>query len=139
MRFEDSKYFSLINTKKFEFPFGNFYISDQILFSELNEGIHFDWEKISQVIDVIHDYFGEYKKIAYISNRIYSYSIEPQLWLKFQEEYDFIIATATVSYNDFNYMNATIEKLFSKSSLKRCSDLDEAIQWIQNLEEFKSL
>ena len=139
MRFEDSKYFSLIKTKKFEFPFGNFYISDQILISELNEGIHFDWDKIIQVIDVIYDYFGEFKKIAYISNRIYSYSIEPQLWLKFYEDYNFIVATATVSYSDFNYMNSTIEKLFSKTSLKRCSDLDEAIEWIQNLEEFKSL
>jgi hypothetical protein len=139
MRFEDSKYFSLIKTKKFEFPFGNFYISDQILISELNEGIHFDWDKIIQVIDVVYDYFGEFKKIAYISNRIYSYSIEPQLWLKFYEDYNFIVATATVSYSDFNYMNSTIEKLFSKTSLKRCSDLDEAIEWIQNLEEFKSL
>ena len=138
MRFEDSKYFQLIATKKIEFPFGNFYISDKILISEINEGVHFDWDKILQVIDVIYDYFGSYKKIGYISNRIYSYSIEPQLWLKFHEEYDFIVATATVSYNDFNYMNATIEKLFTKSSLKRCSDLDEAIEWIQNLEEFKS-
>jgi hypothetical protein len=138
MRFEDSKYFQLIPSKKIEFPFGNFYISNQILISELNEGIHFDWDKILQVIDLVYDYFGSYKKIAYISNRIYSYSIEPQLWLKFHEEYDFIVATATVSYNDFNYMNATIEKLFTKSSLKRCSDLDEAIEWIQNLEEFKS-
>uniref|UniRef100_UPI00404B430D hypothetical protein n=1 Tax=Gelidibacter sp. TaxID=2018083 RepID=UPI00404B430D len=139
MRFEDSKYFQLIKTKKFEFPFGNFYISDQILISELNEGIHFDWDKIIQVIDVVYDYFGEFKKIAYISNRIYAYSIEPQLWLKFYEDYNFIVATATVSYSDFNYMNSTIEKLFSKTSLKRCSDLDEAIEWIQNLEEFKSL
>ncbi len=137
MRFEDSKFFPLIKHKKIEFPFGNFYISNQFLISELNEGIHFDWNKILQVIDVIYDYFGGYKKIAYISNRIYSYSIEPHLWLKFHEEYDFIIATATVSYNDFNYMNATIEKLFSKSSLKRCSNLDEAIHWIQNLDEFK--
>ena len=68
MRFEDSKFFKLIPSKKIEFPFGNFYISDQILISELNEGIHFDWDKILQVIDVVYDYFGGYKKIGDTKN-----------------------------------------------------------------------
>ncbi|MCB0445734.1 MAG: hypothetical protein R2812_06765 [Gelidibacter sp.] len=137
MRFEDSKYFKLITHKKVEFPFGNFYIADHFLISELYEGVHFDWSKIIQVIDYLYDYYGYHKKIGYVTNRVNSYSIEPQLWIRFYEEYNFIIATATVSYNNYNYANASIEKLFTKTSLKRCSNLDEAIEWIQNLKEFK--
>lgn len=135
MKFEDSKYFKLIAHKKVEFPFGNFYIADHFLIAELHEGIHFDWHKIKQVIDFLYEHYGYHKKIGYITNRIASYSIEPQLWIKFHEEYNFIIATATVSYNDFGYKNATLEKLFTKTSLKRCTNLDVAIEWIQNLKE----
>jgi len=30
-----------------------------------------------------------------------------------------------------------MEKYFFENSLKRCSSLDEAINWMQNLKEFK--
>ncbi|MGC1632601.1 MAG: hypothetical protein WA749_10875 [Gelidibacter sp.] len=136
MRFEESKYFKLIRHSKIEFPFGNFYLCNNFIVSELDEGIHFDWDKILEVIGAAIDYYGENLKIAYISNRVQSYSIEPQLWQKFHKEFDFIIATATVAYNDFGYINASIEKQFTKNSLKRCDDLDEAISWVKHLREF---
>ena len=34
-------------------------------------------------------------------------------------------------------MNASIEKKFTKNSIKRCKSLSEAIKWILELEEFK--
>ena len=49
---------------------------------------------------------------------------------------DVIVASAIVYYNDFTYKNASLEKLFSKKSIKRCINLDEAIQWMKNLKEF---
>jgi len=136
MRFEQSKYFNLLNHSKVEFSFGDFYLLDNFIISELHEGIHFDWDKIQEVIGVLLDYYGSGFKIGYISNRVESYSIEPQLWMNFHEDYDFIVASAVISYTDFNYMNATIEKHFTKNSLKRCTTLDEAIHWVQNLKEF---
>lgn len=136
MRFENSKYFSLLQHSKFEFSFGNYYLFDNFIISELYEGIHFDWNKIQEVIDVLIDFYGPDLKIGYISNRVHSYSIEPQLWLDFHKDFDFIVASAVISYSDFNYINATLEKHFTTSSLKRCSNLGEAISWIQNLHEF---
>jgi len=136
MTFENSKYFKELEHSKVEFSFGKFYLLDTFIISELNEGIHFDWEKIQEVIGMLLDRYGYNIKIGYVSNRINSYSIEPQLWVDFQRDYGFIVASAIVSYSDFNYMNATIEKQFSKNSIKRCISLDEAINWIKNLEEF---
>ena len=136
MRFEENKYFNLLPHSKIEFSFGNFYLCDTFVISEINEGIHFDWDKILEVIGALLDYYGEDLKIAYISNRVDSYSIEPQLWYKFHKEFDFIIATATVAYNDRGYINASIEKQFTKSSLKRCNRLDDAIGWVKQLKEF---
>lgn len=137
MRFEESKYFNLLPHSKIEFPFGNYYLFDNFVISELDEGVHFDWDKILDVIAALMDNYGDEIEIAYISNRVHSYSIEPQLWYRFHSEYNFIIATATVAYNDFGYINASIEKQFAKISLKRCEDLAAAISWVKQLKEFR--
>jgi hypothetical protein len=76
-------------------------------------------------------------KIGYIANRINSYSFEPQLWIDFNNDYDFIVASAAVTYSDFGYLNSSLEKHFFKKSLKRCRSLDEAIEWMMELDEFK--
>lgn len=136
MRFEESKYFNLLPHYKIEFSFGDFYLCKNFVISELNEGVHFDWDKILEVIGAMLDYYGEDLQIGYISNRVDSYSIDPQLWYRFHKEFDFIIAIATVAYNDLAYINPTIEKQFAKISLKRCNALDEAIVWTKTLEEF---
>ncbi|GAA0744296.1 hypothetical protein [Gaetbulibacter jejuensis] len=137
MTFENSKYFNLLKHSKVEFSFGNFYLFDKFIISEINEGIHFDWDKIQQVIAALIDYYGSNLKIGYISNRVNPYSIEPQLWIRFQRDYGFIVASAMISYTELNYINASIEKRFSEMSIKRCGSLDEAINWIKNLKEFK--
>ncbi|RYH74154.1 hypothetical protein EVU94_09205 [Flavobacteriaceae bacterium 144Ye] len=136
MTFENSKYFNLLKHSKIEFSFGNFYLFDKFIISEINEGVHFDWDKIQQVIAALIDYYGSNLKIGYISNRVNPYSIEPQLWIRFQRDYGFIVASAMVSYTELNYINASIEKRFSEMSIKRCGSLDEAINWIKNLKEF---
>ena len=136
MKFEDSSYFDTLSHTKVEFTFGDFFLFDKFIISELNEGIHFDWDKIEEVIAMLQDNYGDTIKIGYISNRVNSYSIDPQNWVDFQKQYDFVVATAVISYSEFAYMNATIEKRFFENSLKRCMNLDEAIGWIQNLKEF---
>ena len=87
-------------------------------------------------IHIAIEYYVDTLKIGYISNRINSYSIEPQLWTTIGEEFDFLVAGAIVIYNKISYVNASIEKRFSKNSIKRCKSLDEAINWINNLKEF---
>ncbi len=136
MIFEESKYFKELKNTKVKFSFGDFYLLDNFIISELKEGIHFDWDKIQEVIGMLIDHYGEHPRIGHVSNRVYSYSIEPQLWLDFYKQYNFIVASAIISYTDLNYLNATIEKHFAKSSLKRCFSLDEAISWMNSIEEF---
>ncbi|MEO8933434.1 MAG: hypothetical protein ABI295_03935 [Xanthomarina sp.] len=135
MNFENSKYSKLLRYSKIEFSFGTFYFLDKLVISELNEGIHFNWDKIELVILAIAEHYGDNFKIAFLSNKINSYSIEPQFWLNFYKEYDFIVASAIVTYNEIGYKNATLEKHFSLNSVKRCSTLSEGIEWILSLEE----
>nr|WP_321234310.1 hypothetical protein [uncultured Psychroserpens sp.] len=137
MTFENSKYSKLLDYKKIEFPFGNVYIVDHFVISELNEGIHVDFAMVSELIGKFSEDISNDIRIGYIANRINSYSFEPQLWIDFNNDYDFLIASAVVSYNDFSYLNSSLEKHFFKKSLKRCHSLDEAIEWMSSLDEFK--
>lgn len=135
MTFENSKYSELLEYKKVEFPFGNVFITKQFVISELNEGIHVDYNMVSKLIAQFSEDIGNDIRIGYIANRMNSYSFEPQLWLDFNNEYDFLVASAVVTYSDFGYLNSSLEKHFFKKSLKRCHNLDEAIEWMMQLDE----
>lgn len=138
MRFENSDYFKSKHYK-IEFPFGNFYLFEKYFISEINEGIHFDWEMIKTVMAEVVEFYGVDAKIGYISNRINSYSMNPQTWDKVQKKYNMIVAGAIVSYNNMTFMNSSLEKQLANISIKRCLSLDEAIEWILNLKELKKI
>ena len=137
MNFENSKYSKLLDYNKLEFPFGTIYTTDHLVISEFNEGVHVDHAIAGELITTFTDDIRNGIKVGYIANRINSYSFDPQVWLDFNNEYDFMVATAIVSYNNFSYLNSTIEKHFFSRSLKRCHKLDEAFEWMIELEEFR--
>lgn len=136
MTFENSKYSKQIAYRKIELPFGNFYVTKQFIISELKEGIHVDHMVAGEIVTRFSEEIRKDIKIGYIANRINSYSFDPQVWVDFNNEYDFLVASAVVSYTDFSHLNSTIEKHFFSKSMKRCRSLSEAILWINNLDEF---
>ncbi len=138
MKVEDSKY-SILKHKKIILPFGDFYFFDKFVVSEIHEGVHFDWKKVKQLIDYVYKHYSDNFNIAYVSNRVNSYSSEPQSWIKLRASgYDFIVAVAIVVYDEINFETATLEKLFANKSLKRCFSIEEAINWVLDLDEFKN-
>lgn len=136
MYFENSKYSKEFKHKKLEFPFGNFYLCENFFISELNEGVYFSWGKIQLVMDKIVKHYDAGIKLAYISNRVNPYSIDPQTWKKVLNEYDVFIASAIVAYTSYTFYNASLEKTISKKIIERCRSLREAIEWANSLEEF---
>ncbi|WP_047545978.1 hypothetical protein [Psychroserpens sp. Hel_I_66] len=116
MTFENSNYSKLLEYKKMEFPFGKFYITKNFIVSEINEGIHVDHEIAGEIISQFSEEMKSEHKFGYISNRINSYSFDPQLWTEFNKEYDFLVASAIVSYSDFSYLNSSMEKHFFKKA-----------------------
>ncbi|MBQ0788436.1 MAG: hypothetical protein KBT69_13125 [Oceanihabitans sp.] len=139
MLFENSSISKQHTYIKKTLDFGTFYLSNKFVVSEMNDGIHLSWNKISEIIEMVQAHYGDDCRVGYISNRINSYSFEPNHWSLFFENYDFVIASVSVYYSELSYNNATLEKLFSKKSLKRSDSIEEAISWILNLEEFKKV
>ena len=139
MRIEDSIYANTYQ-KKVEMPFGNFYFFEKFVISEINEGEHFDWEKVQQIMNMVFHHYKENFKIAYISNRVNSYSMEPQTWMKIKKnDLNFIVAAAIIIYDEISLEIATLEKTFTTNSIKRCFSIDEAVNWVQGLKEFNAI
>lgn len=138
LNFETSHLASIYQHHKLTLDFGLFYFCDHFVIGEINEGIDYNWEKVETLAMMIVEHYGNNPKLGYISNRVNSYSVNPKLWDKFHNTYYFIVANAIVSYNKFGSLNANLEKMLTKQSTKRCSSLEEAIEWITNLKEFKS-
>ena len=137
MKFEESTISRQHQFTKKTLDFGQFYFFNKFIIAEMNYGIHLDWSKIQKMVDAIILHYGANFKIGYISNKTNSYSYEPTLWDTFYKNYDFIIASVSVCNSDLDYFNATMEKHFSKKSLKRTENLEDSISWVLNLEEFK--
>ncbi|MFS4481425.1 hypothetical protein ACKGJY_00270 [Hyunsoonleella sp. 2307UL5-6] len=136
MKFEKTPYFNKLKPYKLKLSFGNYYFCEDLIVGELFEGIHFDWAMAKDLISEIYIHYGENAKIYYIANRINSYSIDPQNWLKIEKEHDILKASAIVVYSNSSYINASLEKHFTKKSIKRCFSLVEAINWVGNFKEF---
>lgn len=133
MKFEDSEQSKTLAYYKLEMPFGNFYFCEKFLISEINSGVHFDWTKIQSVVKEIIKFYGTDVKLGYISNRVNSYSIDPQDWAKVAQYGSMLIGSAIVYYNYIMYLNASLEKRFSKSEIHPCLSLDDAIKWVDEL------
>ncbi|PHS63993.1 MAG: hypothetical protein COB12_09040 [Flavobacterium sp.] len=129
MKIEESEHIQLKHSK-ISFYFGDYYFFEKFIVGEIKEGIHFNLIKVIQVNDKIYNHYGQDFKITYIANRINSYSTDPQTWSKLQERGEnFLIAAALVIYNDIGFKVAAVEKQISKTYIKRCNHLDEAINW----------
>jgi len=117
---------------------GTFYFFEDLIISEIKEGILFDWETAQDVIRLAEGHYGKNNKVAYISNRVHSYSLIPQDWLKFFKARNSISAFAVVSYSTQEKSDILIERLFFKSKIKKFFDLKEAVDWaVEQQKEYK--
>lgn len=136
MRFEDSPFSNSLDYDKVVLDFGTYYLCKDFFIMEVNEGEHFNWDKLNKLLDSLRAYYGNHKTLAYIANRVNAYSIDPVLWSYFDKDDSILIAAAIVSYRDSTYLNANIEKQMVHIPLKRSLSLAEAIDWVRQLKEF---
>ncbi len=136
MKVEDSNFINLEH-EEIKLPFGNFYFFDKIVVAELKEGVHFDWKRVKIVSDLMVSHYGKEKKLVYISNRVSSYSIEPQSWVKFDKKYHLFISTGIVAYDNSGGISVVLERMFAKESINRFRSLKEAVDWALKLTEEK--
>lgn len=137
VKVEESKYRDLYR-EKISVPSGNFFIFDNYVVGEINEGVHFDWDIAKDIIQKVYLHFGTSDiHIAYVSNRVYSYSVQPKDWLNFYRDRHKLKCIAIVAYNKQGVLSLVLEKIFSKSPIRKFRTIDYAVDWAVNCDASK--
>ncbi len=121
---------------KISYPFGNIFIFETFVVSEINEGVKLTWENLAEIIakDFTDFFKTDGSDIVYISHRINDYSTVPLDWTKFFNAYK-LKAYCVVSQSEMRMINAKIDNFFIKNRTEMglFQNLHEAINWVKTL------
>jgi hypothetical protein len=112
-----------------EFEFGSFYFFNGLVISEINKGVFFRWKMAEKAIKAAKGFYGGKQPIAYISNRIYNYTVAPTDWLKFYNHRHELAYYSVVGSTKRSLPSTLLEKMFFNGSLMQFNELNEAIAW----------
>lgn len=115
----------------YSLSYGRFYFFESFIVTEICEGIHFTWEMGQEVIALAIGHYGREQIIGFITNKVHSYSCQPQDWVKFFESNYMLSAFAVVDYNYSNSDNTLIEKIFFESKIQKFRSLETAVDWVE--------
>ena len=127
-------------TRIYELDFGIVKILNNILVSELKEGILFDVESNRKLLDIGAKEF-QGKPYGYISNRIFSYAVDPMVYRE-SATHPPLKAIAVVANNEMGWQSAQVEKNFYNASnrFRIFTSYDEAVTWMnQTLTEINQI
>ncbi|WNH11666.1 hypothetical protein [Thalassobellus suaedae] len=119
--------------KEFNYPFGNIFIFDGFVVSEINRGVVFNWDNHGKLItEDISCFLGTNgNDIVYVSNRIHSYSLVASDWLKFFKHSYLLKSYLVVSNDKIKILNSMVESLFFNDKIKRFNSLYAAINFVR--------
>ncbi|WP_179337980.1 hypothetical protein [Winogradskyella ludwigii] len=122
--------------KEINYSFGNIFIFDGFVVSEINEGVSFSWEEHAKKITEDVSEFAKSKgdDLVLISHRIHSYSVKPTGWLQFFRSRLNLKGYCIVCYTGAGLANTVIEKLFFKKRIRHFSTIESAVQWATSFE-----
>ncbi|REE08181.1 hypothetical protein DFQ09_10857 [Winogradskyella pacifica] len=113
--------------KKLTFIFGELTIYDNYVLAVMKEGVTISPNYNDVLIDISATYFHN-KQFIYITHRVHSYSVDPQIYYQ-TEKIKNLIGFAVVSQNYQAKLNAQIEKMFFKKPFKIFTELEDAVTW----------
>ena len=127
--------------KELNYPFGNVYVFDGYLVSEINEGVIFSWEEhAEQIIEDVYYFLGtDLSDLIYISNRVNSYSIIATDWVKFFKNNHSLAGYYVVGQEKSSMINTIFENLFFKSKIKKFTSIKEAIEVVKKYKLKKNI
>ena len=115
-----------------QYDFGTFYFFDNVVISEINEGISLVFDDTLELIEQIKKYY-QGRPFGYLSNRIYSYSVDPTGYFKVEENFPNLAGFAVVMHNRFTNGALKIEKMFLAAPFEGFMTLGEAFTWLNAL------
>ncbi|WP_299522705.1 hypothetical protein [Winogradskyella sp.] len=109
------------------------FVFDDFLVKQIKEGESIDKEELEIFNEVLEKHFKN-KNMAYISNRITSYSVNPLVY-KEAEKISNMVAVAIIPATPKMRANAEYERQFYNKPFGIFDNLSKAIKWVHKIIE----
>lgn len=115
----------------YDFPHCEVFLFDDFLITQIKEGVVIKPghnEELRQIIDLhfLH------KDVVYISNRFFSYAVDPLTYLGTSKIHN-LVAIAIVAEDDIKSANAILESMFYKKPYAIFPSLSKAMGWVHKI------
>lgn len=118
----------------YQLNFGELYIYNDFIISEVSEGIVIGKDHLIQIINLVDKHYGFKKPYGLISNRTNAYATNLSEILPLAEEFGCLISNAVVVYNQLSLKNFDLEKqVLKRFKGESFSNIDDAIIWTKSI------
>lgn len=115
----------------YNFPHCEAFIFDDFLVTQIREGVVITSEHNQELRQIIDLHFL-HKDVVYISNRFFSYAVDPLTYLGTSKIHN-LIAIAIVAEDDIKATNAILESMFYEKTYAIFPTLSEAMGWVHKM------
>lgn len=121
-----------------EMDFGRFRFYKNLVIGQIHEGTHVTLDNVLPVLAIGTVYYNESNRAVYLSDRKYSYSIDPTMHLELHKLFPYLLGYGVVVQNDLNFRIAKLEQKFLPCSSGVFFSMDQALDWASNLIQNRS-
>lgn len=118
---------------RYDLDIGSFYYYENFMVAEIKEGIAVSFENAQEMLKLTKVYFQNTTPFVYITNRKNSYSFNPTAHFKTAQLFPNLKGYAVVTYDPMNTDIAELEKTFLNKPVSIFDNLDDAINWVEEL------
>lgn len=111
--------------------YAEIFIFDDFLIKQIKEGVVITPEHNKELKKLISKHFKD-KNIAYISNRVESYTVDPMVY-KEAVKIPNLVAMAIIPSTENMRANAEFEKIFYNKPYGIFENLTDAIKWVHSI------
>ena len=113
----------------YNLSFGNFYFCDNILITEIFEGVIVGKEEFIEISDLLVKHIDIKKPYGLISHRLYSYSVNLYELIPLIGLFGLLVVNAIVAYSGISFKNFELEKRLLKFEGESFNNLKDAFEW----------
>lgn len=115
----------------YDLGYAEVFIFDEFLVNQIQEGATITPAHNKTLRKIIDTHFKN-KPLVYISNRCFSYAVDPLTYIETSEIHN-LLAIAIVADSNININNALLEKTFYKKPFKTFPTLSESMVWVNDI------
>jgi len=115
----------------YDLEYAEVFIFDQFLVNQIRQGITVRTEHNKTLREIIDLHFTN-KPLVYISNRHFSYAVDPLTYIATSKIHN-LLAMAIVATTEISRSNALLEKYFYDKPFEVFPTLSEAMVWVHHV------